>query len=809
MKLLEVHKIIKKYSQQTPSKIAIRCGEREVSYSEIDINTNKIANCLIEKKIEQQRVLTLLDEGIDLVEVIIGLFKSGNIFVPGSPTFNDNRLSKMIQEANTDYILTNNKYLDRATNIIRTCTNIKYIILIDSNSNHSIVADNVAIISMGTNTNTILDELIDCRFSYIYFTSGSSGNPKAVIGKHRSLSHFINWEINEIGVDESFNISLFTMQTFDPFLRDIFVPLCSGGTLVIPQSRDLLIDIQGLLKWINNNDIKLFHMIPSLFNEILDGVTDETDLEGVEYILLAGEMLRGAVVNKFFNTLKDSTKLMNLYGPTETTLAKFFYRVEKEDAKRVSIPVGKPIIHTEGIIVDNNLQICPKGVIGEVLIRTPFISGGYCNDIELTKKVFIKNPYSDNPNDVVYKTGDLGRLLNDGNLELIGRKDNQIKFRGMKVDLLQIENQILTNNSIKESVVVINSDNREYICAYYTAEKNISSNDLRNFLVNKIPENMMPSQIVLLKKFPRLPNGKINKKSLPEPIDVTNENLEFIKPSSKTEEILHKIWGEILTCRDIGINNTFVELGIDSFVLMKIHSAVENEFPGIIKITDYFNYPSIAQISNYIESRKSIIAMIEPCTIKLPDEFFTNNTPDSESKIVYKIGSELVSEILKISKNENISTNSLILSVFTYLLKIITEQNEIPIQLNNDKENSFSQNITRFDNIDNFSDLLMLIENSITKKENQSYTYDQISNMNIQKQFHSIIPLFSFKQLSISYNDLLIIFDIIVEFNSRDDEWFLECIFNSKKLDYNNVDNLMDQYLELLDTLITQYSLAV
>jgi non-ribosomal peptide synthetase component F len=187
---------------------------------------------------------------------------------------------------------------------------------------------------------------------------------------------------------------------------------------------------------------------------ILSEVKDSEDLTYLKYILVAGEPLRGNDVEKFIKLFYPRIKLVNLYGTTETTMAKSFYIIKEGDEEKANIPVGKGIDYAELLVLNDNMQICPRGVIGQVYIRTPFITSGYCNDKELTKKVFIKNPLFDNPNDIIYKTGDLGKRLDDDNIEVLGRIDNQVKIRGNRIDLGEVENRLLKHQLIDEAIVI-------------------------------------------------------------------------------------------------------------------------------------------------------------------------------------------------------------------------------------------------------------------------------------------------------------------------------------------------------------------
>ncbi|MCP5051472.1 MAG: amino acid adenylation domain-containing protein, partial [bacterium] len=318
-----------------------------------------------------------------------------------------------------------------------------------------------------------------------------------------------------------------------------------------------------LVQWIGKNNIQLIHIVPSLFNLISRTIRGYHLFQGLRYVLLAGEMLRGNDIRKFIDIFEHRIQLVNIYGPTESTLAKFFYRIKPADIAKSVIPVGNPIKGAEVLILDQERKKCLTGNIGEIYIRTPYISSGYFNKKELDKHVFIRNPFSDDKNDIIYKTGDMGRALFDGNIELTGRMDNQVKIRGNRVELGEIENLLLQQDSIKEAVVVDKEDkNREkFLCAYLvlnketnTAEPELDIIRLQAVLANHIPGYMIPSYFVPLDSLPLNPNGKIdrkNLKSLPVEIDA---GVTYVAPEDHMEKKIADIWMESLNLDKIGIN---------------------------------------------------------------------------------------------------------------------------------------------------------------------------------------------------------------------------------------------------------------
>ena len=610
MKELSLNKIISDISLKTPDKIAIQYGNQNITYLELEKKSDEIANFLINKLDDIKNVFILMDRCPELIEGIIGIMKSQGIFIPVQPDIPENRIKAMFSEIEFKWIVTTSKWLNKINNIMRLINLRANVLIIDSDNKKINYGDydNLNVFTLDNNPVAGMADIeyIHNKHAYIYFTSGSTGRPKAVLGRHRSLLQFIQWEIKEMGVDDTFKISQLTTVSFDPFLRDVFVALCSGGTLCIPYSNEIISNPIKLLEWIEDCEITLIHTVPSLFKILANEIDSNKRLNKLKYIILAGEMLRSNDVKRFIELFGSRIQLVNFYGPTETTLAKFFYRVSEKDINKTIIPVGKSIEFAEALILNSSQKLCTQGRIGEIYIRTPFITSGYCNDIELTRKVFIKNPFTNNPKDIIYKTGDLGRILSDGNLEVIGRNDQQVKIRGIRIELSEIENKLLEYKELSDVKVIDirDKDGEKYLCAYLILKDNIEIPELRRKLSQDFPEYMIPSYFVILEKFPLTPNGKLDRNALPEPDKNEIAGREYEAPQSEMQKRLVNIWCEVLEIDKIGINDNFFQLGGHSLKAISIISKIYKEFNVEISIIQLFSAPTIKELAAYIENSK-------------------------------------------------------------------------------------------------------------------------------------------------------------------------------------------------------------
>ncbi|MBK3493949.1 amino acid adenylation domain-containing protein [Viridibacillus sp. YIM B01967] len=591
--------------QQYREKTALECGEEQISYEELDRNSNCIANMMMSSNDVEKlsNICILLDRRTTLITAMIGIFKAGSVFVPLDPAYPDKKIKKMVETVEPTMIITDPDNVHRLKNY-NLCENTQVVVISDQ-----FYKDNESMSLYKPNVFYSVDDPI-----YIYFTSGSTGVPKAIVGKNNSLLHFIEWELETFGVDETFHVSQFTTPSHDPLLRDVFVALFSGGKVCIPKTKEIILDSEQIINWIDQYGINLIHCTPSLFRIINSTNLNEKHFSHLKYILLAGERVIPWELKNWFDCFNDKIQLVNLYGSTETTMIKTFYLIKPEDVNRRTIPVGVPMKRAKVIILDNNMQVCPSGALGEIIIRTPYRSLGYYNNPELNNSKFIQNPFNDNPNDFIYKTGDLGRILPDGNLEFCGRIDRQVKIRGIRVELEEIENEILKYPPIKECVVhTISGSVDEILAAYYISNQEIDEIELRNFLEDSIHNYMMPAHFIKLETMPLTPNGKLNYDELPHPDTITNQICTA--PRNDIEKKLAEIWCEILGVSEVGIKQSFLHIGGHSLNIMSLISKINKQFDVELPLSEVFKDATIEGIADYIrKSNKTEYVPITPVT---------------------------------------------------------------------------------------------------------------------------------------------------------------------------------------------------
>jgi amino acid adenylation domain-containing protein len=433
--------------------------------------------------------------------------------------------------------------------------------------------------------------------AYVYFTSGSTGTPKPIAGRLKAIDHFIRWEIDTLELDPGCRVSQFTTPSFDAFMRDAFAPLCAGGTVCAPPDRDLVLDPPRLLDWIGASHLTLIHCTPSLLRTFLDAGLTAERAPALRHVLCAGEPLQPNDVRRWYEAFGERARLVNLYGPSETTMTKLFHLVTAADADRRTVPIGKPMRGAQAIAIDETGTPCPPGKPGEIYIRTPYRTLGYYRQPELTRKVFVPNPLGDDPADVVYRTGDVGRLLADGSFEFLGRRDHQVKIRGVRVELDEIDELLRRHPSVADAVVVGRDDisGNKFLCAYFVARQSVDAEALRQHLAGSLPGWMLPSMFVQLTELPRTPTGKVDRRSLPVPTAVTAGKL--VLPRTALEEQLADLFRQLLRLERVSIEDSFFALGGHSLLATQLLVRVRAAWNVEVPLREIFRTPTVAALA--------------------------------------------------------------------------------------------------------------------------------------------------------------------------------------------------------------------
>ncbi|MBW4597355.1 MAG: amino acid adenylation domain-containing protein [Brasilonema angustatum HA4187-MV1] len=610
----------------TPERSAVCQASRTWNYGELGKSAQALARVMLSHGIKRGDVVVLYGtSSFGLIASAIAVLLSGGVLLTIDPQLPSQRHRLMLQEAKAKLILYVESQPSKDLEIWQSLT----IIYVNP--------DTVAAINSLESSHTIpLPEISGDDAAYIFFTSGTTGVPKGVLGCHKGMAHFLNWQRQTFGIGQQDRIAQLTGFSFDVVLRDIFLPLTSGATLCLPAQGDKL-EPTKILRYLEREQISVLHTVPSLAQSWLANVPSES-LHNLRWLFLAGEPLKKTLVLQWRDAFPQAGEIVNLYGPTETTLAKCYYQVPSEPREGVQ-PVGQTLPETQALVLGANHQLCGIGEPGEIVLRTPFRSLGYINAPEEMRSRFVKNHFRNDEGDLLYYTGDHGRYLPDGSLEILGRQDRQVKIRGIRIELGEIETVLGQHPSVHQTVVIAHEERLvAYIITIQDSTPTIS--EIRRFLSTKLPQYMLPSSFVFLNSLPLTPNGKIDHRALPTPSNINNLDT-FVEPRNQLELQLVQIWSKILKVDKVGVQDNFFDLGGHSLLAPYLMTQIKQLFGKDLPLASLFQNPTIEQLATILQinsdySNSSCLVPIQPNGSKLP--FFCIPGAGGEPFYLYHLG---------------------------------------------------------------------------------------------------------------------------------------------------------------------------
>jgi len=607
-----IHTVFENRVFISPDRIAVEANEGKVTYQRLNQQANQTAHLLRQLGgSKEATVATMMPAGIELVVSMLAIFKAGGVYLPVDLAFARKRLIQVFRECAPEIILTSVAQHRAVEALIgQLDLPIRYLIVLHPQGGFTVYQrQDQAFLPILLDISAYADtnpELISDPEdgNYLFYTSGSTGEGKAMLGCHKSLSHFLHWQTQEFGIDASVRVSQLSQITFDASLRDMLLPLTTGGTLCIP-SAELKHNPAQLIEWLEARRITLIHCVPSLFKlltkELLSRDGFGKQLPDLSYVLMAGEALYQKDIANWRQAVGEHVEIVNLYGTSETTLAKTFHRIAalSGDLNQV-LHVGKPISHTVVAIINEGIP-CTVGEIGEIYIKTPFATKGYYKNEALTRSVFVQNPLVQDRTDLMHRTGDLGRYTSEGNIEVLGRKDDQVKVNGIRVELNEVKQAVLGLDFISQAEVVAhqNSDNQQELICYYTGT-HTTPELFRSGLQTELNESLIPAYFVHLDEFPLTINGKVDKKALPKPEAALISGDDYEAPANVIEHKLEEIFKTVLGLSRVGRKVAFFKIGGTSLKAIQMISRIYKEYEVLIKINDIFANPTIGQLAEVI-----------------------------------------------------------------------------------------------------------------------------------------------------------------------------------------------------------------
>ncbi|MCB0192755.1 MAG: amino acid adenylation domain-containing protein [Anaerolineae bacterium] len=584
-----LHHLFEAQVKRTPAAVAVTTGSQQLTYQDLNQRANQLAHYLKKQGVGAETLVGIcMERSLEMVVGLMGILKAGGGYVPLDPTYPKERLAFIAEDAQVSILLSQSKLLGSLpptkAQIIDLEADWGHILQESAqNPNNAVKGDNVV---------------------YVMYTSGSTGKPKGVVVLHRGVCNYLLWRKSYFPLDATDRVLQKTSFSFVDSVWELYEPLMVGAQLIMAEP-DRHYDPSYLVKFIIEQKITAADFIPSLLQLFLEepNVAQCTSLRRVT---TGSETVTVDLQSQFYAKLKAN--LYNLYGPTEASIASTCWPCQAGDDKR-SVPIGRPIANTQIYLLDKYLQPVPLGIPGEVHIGGIGLARGYLNRPEMTAEKFISNPFSDDPEARLYKTGDLARYLVDGDLEFLGRIDHQVKIRGYRIELGEIEAFLRQHGAVQKAVALVREDRPgdKRLVAYVVpeAKQAVEVSQLRHYLQQKLPDYMVPSAFVSLDALPLTPNGKVDRRALPAP-DATRPELAetFVAPEGPVEEKLAEMWQQVLGLKKVGVHDNFFELGGHSLIAARLFSKIQREFGRQLPLATLFQAPTIAQISTFIEQKE-------------------------------------------------------------------------------------------------------------------------------------------------------------------------------------------------------------
>jgi amino acid adenylation domain-containing protein len=578
-------------ADRTPDAMAVVFEDEWLTYAELNSRANQIGHFLGRLGIgPDQRVGICLERSVEMILAMFGILKAGAAYVPIDPSYPADRIAFVLEDAGAPLLLTQQRSLSVLP------AHPGQVLCLD--------AEWSSIASAPTDIPRL--SLSPENACYVIYTSGSTGQPKGVVISHRAITNHMLWFQEAYPLKQQDIVLQKTPCGFDASVWEFFAPLQIGAQLVLARPGGHL-DSDYLLTTIATQEVTILQLVPSLLSLIL-GAPELTRARTLRRVFCGGEALTGRLQEQFFNHI--DAELVNLYGPTEATIDTITW-VCKKDIGGGDIPIGRPVSNTQVYVLDQNRVPVPVGVGGEIYLAGTCLARGYLKRPGHTAEHFLPLPYSDEPGARMYRTLDLARYTPDGVVRYIDRIDRQVKFRGYRIELAEIESVLRTLDGVRENVVLVREDTPgdKRLTAYLMMEKGrrIAVNHLRAYMKKRLPEYMVPTAFVLVNSFRWTPSGKIDRQALPAP-GITRPDLEadYVAPRNEAEKTLAAIWGDVLGLERVGIHDTFFDLGGDSIRSIQV-VAVAKAKGLALSIEDLFQYQSIAELAEKIQHNDPLL----------------------------------------------------------------------------------------------------------------------------------------------------------------------------------------------------------
>ncbi|WP_368656566.1 amino acid adenylation domain-containing protein [Brevibacillus dissolubilis] len=579
-----IHQLFEEQARLHPDNTAVVCGEESLTYRQLNEKANQLARLIRSKGIlPNDFVGLLIERSLDMLVGIIAIIKAGGVYVPIDPEYPEDRKAFMLEDSGAKLLLTNDKW-------IGTVPFDGEVIELHDDSIYT--GDCSDLPSVNTP-----DDM-----AYIIYTSGTTGKPKGVMIEHRNVVRLMINDQSLFDFNENDVWTMFHSFCFDFSVWEMYGAFLYGGKLVIVP-KETAQNPEEFAQLLRKQRVTILNQTPTAFYSLLhiEEQIQTADLS-IRCIIFGGEALH-PIRLKPFHAKYPAAKLINMYGITETTVHVTYKEITAQEMDTNLSNIGTPIPTLTTYIFDPQQKLVPLGVVGEMYVGGLGVARGYLNREELTSERFIVNPY--NPSERLYRSGDLARMLPNGEMEYQGRIDHQVKIRGFRIEIGEIETQLLSHPEIHETIVIArkNELGQDYLCAYFTASATLSISDLRQYLSINLPTYMIPSHFMQLDAMPLTSNGKVDRKKLPAPEGNQMAALgNQIAPRNDMEHKIASIWKSVLGLHEVGVTNSFFDVGGNSLSLMTVHQQVKKELEREFPLVELFRYTTIEELSAYLQT---------------------------------------------------------------------------------------------------------------------------------------------------------------------------------------------------------------
>ncbi|GAX38399.1 non-ribosomal peptide synthetase [Nodularia sp. NIES-3585] len=590
-----IHQLFEAQVERTPNAVAVGYKNQYLTYTELNQRANQLAHHLKTLGVKPEVLVGIcIERSFEMLVGLLAILKAGGAYLPLDPAYPQERLALMLKDSQVSVLLTSSAQLEtlpqHQAQVI--CLDTDWPIISNNSFEkpiHQTQPENVA---------------------YLIYTSGSTGAPKGVMIQHHSLSSYINTACIEFEINSSDRVLQFASISFDTAAEEIFPCLICGATLIL-RTDEMISSIPQFLQQCRDWGITVLDLPTAFWHQVTSelATANLAIFNSLRLVIIGGEKADTKHLNTWQQQVGNRVRLVNSYGPTETTIVATLCNLSVPETGKV--PIGRAIPQAQTYVLDSNFQLVPIGTPGELYIGGVGVARGYFKRPDLTAQRFIPNPYSLKPGERLYHTGDLVRYLHNGNLEFLGRVDHQVKIRGFRIELGEIEALLNQHPAVRESVVVAHSDHSDhqrliaYVAGQHQQETVVElDTQLRDFLKEKLPEYMVPTAFIFLDALPLTPNGKVNRRVLPLPETFSTQNNLYVAPETELQQTIASTWQTLLGIEKVSINDNFFDLGGHSLLISQVNAQLREKLHRDISVVEMFQYPSISLLAKHLSQEQ-------------------------------------------------------------------------------------------------------------------------------------------------------------------------------------------------------------